>query len=60
MLSDTCGKDEKYNILKILDEKPESNRPFGKPRHKYCVLLRWILKKYCMRKLAYLFSVLLG
>jgi hypothetical protein len=33
------------NIYKILVEKPKGKRPLGRPKHKWEIILEWILKE---------------
>jgi hypothetical protein len=36
---------EKRNAYRLLVGKPEEKRPLGKPRHRWWIMLRWILER---------------
>ena len=33
-------------VYRVLVGKPEERRPFGRPRHKWGIILRWIFRKW--------------
>jgi hypothetical protein len=37
---------EKRNVYRMLVEKPEGNRPLGRPRRRQWTILKWILERY--------------
>jgi hypothetical protein len=36
---------EMRNVYKTLDGKPEGKRPLGRPRHRWRIMLKWILEE---------------
>jgi len=37
---------ENRNTYRVLVRKPEGRRPLGRPRHRWRIILRWILRKW--------------
>jgi hypothetical protein len=37
---------ERRGVYRVLVGKPEGKRPFGRPRRRWEVILRWIFRKY--------------
>jgi len=40
------GGGERRSIYKVLMGKPEGKRPFGRPRCRWGIILRWIFRKW--------------
>jgi len=38
--------EERSNVYKVLEGKPEGNKQLGRPRHKWEDNIRWILRKW--------------
>jgi hypothetical protein len=37
---------ERRVVYRFLEGKPEGNRPLGKPRRRWKIILRWIFRKW--------------
>ena len=39
---------ERRGVYRVLVGKPEGKRPFGRPRRRWGIILRWIFRKWDM------------